>query len=164
MLGSLPSLLSSIVLSFNSSIFSFLPSLFNFFCSVFLWTISCSHQHFSDHTVSFLNLPSFFHWSIFFPLNSFSELTVLICVICFLPVPFPPDPAHVPLCQSPGPGHQRGSAAVWEGAFLRHRRLHHDRLQGDQGHRHPATQVSHHPFSDLWPRLYFLTEWRSNAF
>lgn len=54
------------------------------------------------------------------------------------------DSAHVPLCQGAGPGHQRGSAAVWEGALLRYRRLHHDRLQGDQGHRHTALQVGWH--------------------
>ena len=52
-----------------------------------------------------------------------------------------PDSAHVPLCQGAGFGHQRGSAAVWEGALLRHRRLHHDGVQGDQGHRHAAPQV-----------------------
>lgn len=56
-------------------------------------------------------------------------------------VPTVSDPAHVPLRPGPGSGHQRGSAALRQGALLRDRRLHHDRVQGDQGHRHAASQV-----------------------
>lgn len=51
------------------------------------------------------------------------------------------DPAHVPLCQGPGSGYERGSAPFWERTLLCHRWLHHDCVQGDQRHWHTASQV-----------------------
>lgn len=51
------------------------------------------------------------------------------------------DPAHVPLCQGSGSGYERGSASFWKRTLLCHRWLHHDCVQGDQGHWHTASQV-----------------------
>lgn len=51
------------------------------------------------------------------------------------------DSAHVPLCSGPRAGHQWRAAAVWQRAFLRDWRLHHDRHQRDQRHRDTSCKV-----------------------
>lgn len=74
---------------------------------------------------------------------AFSSLLVLytfVVNILFVGLTFV-DPAHVPLCQGSGSGYERGFASFWKRTLLRHRWLHHDCVQGDQGHWHTALQV-----------------------
>lgn len=78
--------------------------------------------------------------SIRLPFHHKSVAPKLLSSTCLLLFDFS-DPAHVPLCQGSGSWYERGSTPFWERALLCHRWLHHDCVQGDQGHWHIAPQV-----------------------